>query len=430
MGAARTSTRSGAGGSARLVVLASVVAFVGLGFPEGAIGITFPAITKSFGVALSALGLLLYPYTGGYMTATIAHGRLSGRVRIAYVLLGAAACACVGALAFATGPAFAVLMIGSYLLGVSAGAIDASLNSYVSVHLEHRVLAFMHGGFGLGATLGPLAVVAILNAGWSWRVAYAALAMWHIGLGVTWFALRGRFVVDPAIDREIGEHDEEPTRVVGFEGDVAATATAATPARHPRHPRGAVGWLNVMMFFLYTGAEGSTGFLVATLLIDRGVSTDAAGALTTAYWFSLTIGRFATGAIGPRLSPSSALLIGSAGVVVGANLVALGGTALAAPGLVVLGLSLAPFFPSLVALTPARVGADRAASAIGVQLAAASLGVATVPSLITLLADRTSRAAIAPGLFVAALCLAVGHLVTAGVAGDLRRSDVPPPARA
>jgi len=59
MGAARTSTRSGAGGSARLVVLASVVAFVGLGFPEGAIGITFPAITESFGVALSALGLLL-----------------------------------------------------------------------------------------------------------------------------------------------------------------------------------------------------------------------------------------------------------------------------------------------------------------------------------------------------------------------------------
>jgi fucose permease len=319
------------------------------------------------------------------------------------------------------GPAFLVLMVGSAFLGASAGALDATLNAYVSVHLEHRVLAYMHGGFGLGATLGPIAVITILNAGWSWRVAYGVLAAWQVGLAATWWSLRHRFVSAPAVASGPDE-SQHASRVVAFEGDIAE-APAGVPARSRRR---SVAWLNVMMFFLYTGAEGSTGFLVATLLIERGLSTQVAGALTTAYWLSLTVGRFGTGAIGSRLTPPNALLIGSAGLVVGAALVALGGTVLAGPGLVVLGLSLAPFFPSLVALTPARVGTDRAAGAIGRQLAAASLGVATVPSLISLIAQHQGRAAIAPGLFVAAVLLAGGHLLTGAVAGDLRVSD---PAR-
>jgi fucose permease len=400
------------------VVFAAVTAFVGLGIAEGALGITFPVIRETFDVPLSALGLLLTPYTAGYLTATLAYSRMAGRVRIGPILMGAAACAFVGAALFAAGPVFAILMVGSFVLGTSAGSIDASLNSYVSVHLPHRVLGFMHGGFGLGAALGPVAVVAILNAGWSWRVAYGALAVWHVGLGTTWFLLQGRFVRPAAAGAAV---ETPATMAVGFEGDVAelAPSSLVTTAGAVGPRRGVVS-LNILMFFLYTGSEASTGLLIATLLVERGMSTETAGALTTAFWLSLTAGRFGTGAIGPRLSATSALLMGSIGIVAGGLLVAFGGTTLAIPGLVVLGVCLGPFFPALVALTPARVGAQRAGRSIGLQLAAASVGVATVPSLISLIADHAGRAVIGPSLLVVAVLLAAGHILTGAAAGDLR----------
>jgi fucose permease len=85
---------------------------------------------------------------------------------------------------FAGGPVFGVLLAGTLLLGASAGTVDATLNAYVSVHFEHRVLAFMHAGFGVGATIGPLGVTALLQAGADWRVAYALLAVVQLALGV------------------------------------------------------------------------------------------------------------------------------------------------------------------------------------------------------------------------------------------------------
>jgi fucose permease len=419
-----------AGRGAAPLVLASVAAFIGLGIAEGALGITFPVIRETFDVPLSALGLLLTPYTGGYLTATLVYSRLAGQVRIGRILIGAAACAFVGAALFAAGSAFAILMVGSFVLGTSAGSIDASLNSYASVHLPHRVLGFMHGGFGLGAALGPVAVVAILNAGWSWRVAYGALAAWHIGLGITWFLLQARFTDPATVDgsasadrddvRTVASDDVAHTMVVGFEGDVAELAPLPVIGPDDARPRPGVVPLNIAMFFLYTGSEASTGLLIATLLVERGLSTETAGALTTAFWLSLTAGRFGTGAIGPRLSPTRALLIGSTGIVAGGVLVAFGGTTLAIPGLIVLGVCLGPFFPALVALTPARVGTRQAGRSIGLQLAAASIGVATVPSFISLIADHVGRAVIGPSLLAVALLLAAGHLVTGAAAGDLR----------
>jgi fucose permease len=177
--------------------------------------------------------------------------------------------------------------------------------------------------------------------------------------------------------------------------------------------------LSVAMFFLYTGTEAATGFLAATLLVSRGVSTATAGVLTSIYWGALTVGRFATGAVARILPPARAVLIGVIGALVGMVLFVAGGGLVATVGLVLLGLSLAPIFPSQVALTPARVGTPRATRAIGLQLAAASLGVTAIPWLISTVAEGHGVELIGPGLVVAATALLGGHLVTATMAGEL-----------
>lgn len=403
----------GRGRSGALLVLI-LLAFVALGLPEGALGVTFPALRVTFGVPLSALGLLLVPYTGGYMAATLTHGRFVAPFGPPRALMAAALAAAVGGLIFAGGPTFGVLMAGSLLLGASAGTVDATLNAYVSVHFEHRVLAFMHAGFGVGATLGPLAVTALLQAGYEWRVAYALLAAVQLALGVGWYLVRHRFATLPEVAPD-ATHE-----LVSLEGDFAE-ADLADPVARTASGRPGLLPLQMTSFFLYTGTEASTGFLIATLLTWRGLDAATAGLYTTVYWASLTVGRVLTGILGNRLPPARALSLSVVGAMVGLVLVAVGGTTPAAgAGVVVVGLSLAPFFPSLVSLTPRRLGAARTVRVMGYQLAAASFGVAVVPAVIGVIADRTSPAVIAPCLLVAASALAVAHLATALLAGDLR----------
>jgi fucose permease len=51
-------------------------------------------------------------------------------------------------------------------------------------------------------------------------------------------------------------------------------------------------------------------------------------------------------------------------------------------GLALIGFSVAPIFPVMIGLSPARFGGQNAANAIGFQVAAAYLGSALIPALV------------------------------------------------
>jgi fucose permease len=74
------------------------------------------------------------------------------------------------------------------------------------------------------------------------------------------------------------------------------------------------------------------------------------------------------------------------------------------------GIGFAAIFPTLISLTPARIGRDRSTRMVGYQLAAANLGVAAIPWALGLLAQAYGLAVLGPGLFGAAGALAILHL--------------------
>jgi fucose permease len=64
------------------------------------------------------------------------------------------------------------------------------------------------------------------------------------------------------------------------------------------------------------------------------------------------------------------------------------------------GFAIAPIFPAMMSGTSSRVGVEYAANTIGMQMAAAGLGVALLPSLVGVLARRVSLEAIPVCLIV------------------------------
>src|SRR6266702_6036853 len=80
-------------------------------------------------------------------------------------------------------------------------------------------------------------------------------------------------------------------------------------------------------------------------------------------------------------------------------------------GFVVLGGALAGVFPALIALTPVRLGEQRAHNVISWQVGAAAAGGAGLSAVIGLLIGATSLAVLGPAITVLALILLAAELV-------------------
>jgi fucose permease len=349
----------------RHVVAGSLFGFVVLGLPDGMLGVAWPALRHSFHQPLGSLGELLLGSLAGYMVVTAITGWALRRMSTAEVLLVSAVVASAGAAVFVYARWWGALFVGVLLLGAAGGGLDAALNTAVALASRPRFMNLLHGAYGVGAALGPLVVTAALALS-SWRSAYGVLLAFEIILVLVWLSLRHRF-------SSLSGHSDRAVKHISFR----------TRALRDRKVRLLLA-LSLAVFFFYTGIEVSVASWSASFLRGPGgVSVRSAGITVFAYWISLTAGRFATAALGPRLSPASAVRAGVLGSILGAGILWLHVSDVAdVVGLVVMGLSLGPIFPALVNLTPERLGRSAALDAVGWELSAAGVGGSGLSALV------------------------------------------------
>jgi fucose permease len=124
------------------------------------------------------------------------------------------------------------------------------------------------------------------------------------------------------------------------------------------------------------------------------------------YWGGLTIGRLVSGVV-VNFVPVSLLLrlclitAALGAVMIWAHVTTLGSFL----GLALLGVSLAPIFPSLIATTPERLGNKHTAHGVGLQIAAAVLGQSLLPALVGVLARHLGLESVGPALCTAVVVL-------------------------
>jgi len=395
-----------------LLLVLAYVGFVSLGLPDGLLGVAAPSILRDYRLPPEGLGALLAAFTAGYLASSFAAGFLLRRMGVGTLLALSCLATSASLLGYAASPWFWLMVACGTLSGLGAGAIDAGLNTWVATRHGARTVNWLHGFYGVGASGGPLVMTLVLTLGLPWRAGYALVGVAQLALAVC-FASTRRLWSEPATV------DAEPRGVVATGDGAAASATGATPSPRPTPPpasaratlRLPVVWLGVALFFLYTGLEATAGVWAYSMLTAaRGVPAATAGVWVSLFWGGLTVGRFAFGLLVGR-APLVRLLRASLGLVVaGAVPLALDlGAAATVGGLVVLGLALAPIFPSFIATTPARLGAAHVANGVGFQVAAATLGAAAGPTLAGFLVGRFGPGAIGPALLAGALLLLALH---------------------
>ena len=390
--------------------LLSLGSFVVLGLPDGMLGTAWPAMRHSFGQPVGVLGLILLVNTIGSVAVAAVVGRLIQRIGAAAVLAIAGVCAAVSGIGYAVAPGLWLVLSVGPLTGAAMGMTDGGLNTAVALTGRTRLLNLLHGFYGVGTAIGPLLVTGAIIAG-SWRPAYLVLAVFNLVAATCWIAYR-RSVPGPAA------RDAERAGTDG-PGRADNPADSAEPAAGwSRRRVVAVLALGLIVFFIYTGLEVSAGQWETSFLRGHlGLSASAAGLAAFGYWGALTAVRI--GLALPARPVRAQVVIGS-GLLVA---IAACGVIWWQPGVVatvlafaVLGASLAGVFPALIAVTPQRIGQERAQHAIAWQVGAAAAGGSGISAVIGLLIDRTSLAVLGPAIVVLAVALFAANLALSRLA--------------
>ena len=381
--------------STGLLLVIAYVGFISLGLPDTVVGVAWPSVRDSFGRQQSDLAWVFFGFGCSYVVSSFFTGKLLRVLRVGSLLAASSALVAMSGFGYGLAPVWVLFAACSILHGLGSGAIDAGLNHYVAHHFSARQMNWLHACYSVGAMLGPLIMTAMIAGAGKWRAGYLTVAGILCCLAVLFAATRGRWS-----DHEPGE---------GREGEPGATISETL-----RRP---LVWLQIALFFVYTGLEVTVGQWSFTVLTEtRGVRTEAAGLWVTIYWASIGVGRVVFGFLVDRIGIDRLLRWSMLGAAAGVLLFMLDfADWTSAVALSLTGLGLAAIFPCLMTRTPQRLGKAIAAQAIGFQVSAAMFGAAVLPSLAGFLAERWDNEAIPQAaLGMAVLMWALHEVLLAG----------------
>jgi fucose permease len=360
-----------------LLVGVSYLSFIALGLPAGILNVAWSSMRTEFGLTQDAIGALFIAHTTGYLLSGLVSGPMIARTGVGSFLLISSLGSVLGLAGYTLAPAWWIMLASGVVLGLGTGAIDAGLNTYFAANHGPSLMNWLHACFGLGAMLGPLLVSLVLTQGYTWRWAYAGVAVLDGCLAIAYAVTLKRWQLAGSGSPEAGPR----TRV---------WATLRLSAV----------WVGVALFFAFTGLEASAPQWSYQLFTEaRSVDSSTASLWVSIYWGSLTAGRILAGVAVRWIGVPQLLRLSALGGIAGSAMVWWHPTDLVSfLGLALLGFSLAPMFPLGMSITPGRVGAVHSANAIGFQVAAASLGLAVLPGLGGVLVETRGLESLGPFL--------------------------------
>jgi fucose permease len=378
-------------------ILIAYLGFVTLGSFDGLLGVIWPAMSRSLGVPLEALGILLMVALAGFVLVSFNSGSFIRARGLHWFLLTSLI---VRALAYGTiaiFPSWPMLIIMIFVMSIGAGGIDAGLNIFVAARGNTRQINWLHACYGIGATAGPFLAAGVLAAGGDWTWNFAVIGAFMAVIAILVWRTSSYWGIEVHID---GKSESQGSSVKIVES-----------LRLP------VVWVSTLLFFFYVGTELSAGQWGFSLFnLGRGMPDLAAKFWIGIYWGIFTVGRVLFGLVADKVRIDAMLRSALVASAAGATFLLWNPGGYGFLGLVLMGLAQAPVYPSLIAATISRVGRQHAPNAIGFQGAAGGVGGTTMSSLIGVLTASFGFEMIAISVVALSLLTFLAHeilLITA-----------------
>lgn len=383
-GVPRGSSPGAPPGGKRALMALGLLVFLHLGLLLAAYGPSFAALQARHGVSVAEVGTSVSAHFVGGFVGVLAAGLLITRLGYRRSMVLSALLLALGGAGVGFTGSWSLVLVGASLVGLGYG---------IAVVLYNFLFARAF------APAGAAAVNLVNGAYGVGSIAMPALIGWVTGAAIA---------RDPAAIAQV------PPLVFGFTTALGVavvamvlwvpwlppTRSGAAAGRGSLPPAGSRLAGGVVLFsalmFLYVAVEVATAAWAPTHLAEAlGVARSALA--VSVFWGALTAGRFLAAAFASRLRPADLILGGMALTLVGVGLAHVPAVALV--GYALVGLGLAPVFPTTVVWIDRHFGerADRVApwilaagnlgpvvGAPAVGLAVAFAGPAVVPSALAL----------------------------------------------
>lgn len=367
------------------------LAFISLGLPDSVLGVAWPAMRAEFGRSLEDAGLLTMVLTTCSAVSGFASGFVLSRLGTGKVVAISGFMTGLALLGFALAPSFHWIVLLVIPLGLGAGSVDAGMNHFVARHYSARHMNWLHGCWGIGATIGPVVMGAALAGRFGWQGGYAVIAAIQLVLALLFL-------------RNLRLWENEPERAAA--ANSPPEAVKPVPTRAPVPPW--APWLAPALYIVYTTIEVGTGLWAASILVDgRGTDPARAGIWVAGFFGAIMVGRFVIGLVANRLGNRLLVRVGILTALAGAVLFSIPflPDLVNLSGLMLLGLGCAPIYPSLMHEATNRFDPDTARTVIGRQVAFAYVGCALGPAALGLLGAYLGLWAIMPAICLVLLAM-------------------------
>ena len=347
------------------------LSFISLGLPDALLGSAWPNMYPEFQVPVSYAGMISMIIAFGTILSSLQSDRLTKRFGTGKVTAASVAITALALWGFSVSHSFLQLCLWAIPYGLGAGSVDASLNNYVALHYASKHMSWLHCMWGVGTTLGPYIMGAVLTGGAAWNMGYRVISLLQIVLtAVLIISLPKWKEENPAGEETKGGKPLTFREIISIPGAKAI----------------------MLCFFCYCAVEQTTMLWASSYLnLAKGIDAKTAASFAGMFCIGITVGRGINGFIAMKWKDEQMVRMGEGIILMGilVMLLPLGNLA-SLIGFSLVGLGCAPIYPCIIHSTPEYFGAERSQAMIGVQMASAYVGICLMPPFFGLLANHIS----------------------------------------
>lgn len=343
------------------------LAFISLGLPDAVLGSSWPIMHVAFGVPIGNAGFVSIMISACTILSSLVSHRLICRFGTGKVMVASVAMTAVALTGFSASPSFLWLMVCAIPLGLGAGAVDSGLNEFVAEHYEAKHMNWLHCFWGVGAMLGPILISALALWGRTWRSGYFTISIiQYVLVALLLFSLpMWKKFETPCLaeDAALQQQTEKPRLATILKQKGSG--------------------LILLCYLLNTSIEASMMLWGASYLVKmKHFLPESAAGWVSLFFLGMTVGRMVSGFVSIKLNNEALIRIGTILILVGLVVMLLPLPPLfAVAAFIIVGLGIAPLFPSMLHQTPVYFGKENAQAIMGFQMAFAYTGTTFIAPL-------------------------------------------------
>ena len=355
----------------KLLLIISYLSFISLGLPDQILGVAWVDMRSYFSKPLDYGGVLLFITTIFTITSSFLSSWFITKFNISKILILSCFLTAIAIMGYGLSFQWWNLIIFSIILGLGAGTIDATLNDWAAKNYSPKHMNFLHGFWGVGATLGAFIMTNTIKYASSWRFGYIIVALIQFILFIIFITSRKLWkITNTSYKTKLEEKNtnNKNKKILSFEA------------------------ISSMVFFsIYVCLESSIGLWFYSVMVESyNIKKEIAGILIVLYWGSLTLGRFLTGLMTKEFSSSKLITNGIIFAILGICFLFSKNLYLITIGLILTGLSLSGLYPNMMHETPKRFNKETATILTGYQVGFANIGLAILTPMVGVILEKTS----------------------------------------